>query len=279
MRCLILADPADPTALRVANLLRRRGGSVQVRTLEEIALAPFWLHAVTAGKGAADIRFHDGQALSDASPTVIFNRLTGVDIALFDGWRAEDRQYGQLELFALLVSWLASAPCPVVNRPSPSSLGGGPGRQVIWTALAAQAGLRPMARGSTTSTRRLPPPTGAVRLPDPIGPLSDAALNALGLNRPAVFAEPALDGASQALVVGDEVLGAPAGLAGACRRLAHSGKVELLRIAFARPASEPDAWGFAGADPWPVLDEAGELSVLAARLEALGTGPAAEVAA
>lgn len=54
---------------------------------------------------------------------------------------AEDRQYVATEINAFLVAWLASLACPVLNRPTPTSLCGPAWSQTYWQVAAARAGV------------------------------------------------------------------------------------------------------------------------------------------
>src|SRR5262249_31144793 len=126
MNFIILAHPADETAIRVAVLLRQRHDlhSVEVRTAEELLFAQ-WEHRLWSGGIANRIRLHDDTLLADSKHTVVFNRLTAIELAAFASISPSDREYARTETFALLLSWLAGFERRVVNPPSPSGLSGG----------------------------------------------------------------------------------------------------------------------------------------------------------
>jgi hypothetical protein len=52
-----------------------------------------------------------------------------------------DRQYVASEMTAFLLAWLSSLVCPVLNRPTPDSLGGPGWRQEGWVHLASRLGI------------------------------------------------------------------------------------------------------------------------------------------
>jgi hypothetical protein len=54
---------------------------------------------------------------------------------------AEDRQYVAAEINAFLVAWLSALPCPVLNRPSATSLCGPGWSQTYWEIVAAREGI------------------------------------------------------------------------------------------------------------------------------------------
>jgi hypothetical protein len=53
-----------------------------------------------------------------------------------------DRDYVAAEIYAFLLSWLASLNCPVVNRPMPGRLAGPSWAERQWLAAAGSAGLK-----------------------------------------------------------------------------------------------------------------------------------------
>ena len=69
---------------------------------------------------------------SRGRPAVIPEELPWIDVA--------DRSYVAAEINAFLVAWLASLPCPVVNRPTPRSLCGPGWDRLHWKAAAARVG-------------------------------------------------------------------------------------------------------------------------------------------
>jgi hypothetical protein len=66
-------------------------------------------------------------------PSVLAEELVAID--------AEDRAYVAAEVNAMLVAWLGALPCPVVNRPTPTSLCGAGWGTVEWRRAAARCGF------------------------------------------------------------------------------------------------------------------------------------------
>lgn len=54
---------------------------------------------------------------------------------------ADDRQYVAAEINAFLVAWLSALSCPVLNRPTATSLCGPAWSQIYWKVAAARAGI------------------------------------------------------------------------------------------------------------------------------------------
>ena len=110
MRFLILAGAEDALAVRVAaELIRRHSASaVSVVTPEELVLAPRIRCLIP---GTSGFTLHNGVVLQERGIGVVFNRLRTAPVPHFENARPADRDYAQMELFALLLSWLASLPC------------------------------------------------------------------------------------------------------------------------------------------------------------------------
>lgn len=264
---LVLANPSDETAVRVAVLLRQRHHveRVQVCTPDELVLA-HWEHRVSRTGAENAIRLHDGALLADSKRVVIFNRLAGVKVPMFAGASLVNQDYARMEMFALLLSWLANPKYRVVNRPSPSSLAGPAYRPLVWQNLALRAGLCGLDLAATTSTRRFPAAKGAVPRPD-VGWVSDP-YGHLHANRFSWYSEPVPDRRASVLVIGERVIGdVPEPVADSCRRLANLAQLDLLRIDFARPSDSPANFVFIGAEPSPALSDAGALLSLVEFLE------------
>jgi hypothetical protein len=151
--------------------------------------------------------------------------------------RGEDRAYVAAEMTAFLMAWLPSLPCPVLNRPTPTSLAGPSFRPEQWVHAAASAGV-PVAAMRRTIGGYAPP-----------------------LHPP--------ESTSTVVVVGDACLGAPsAAVADRAREVARRAQVSLLNTYFAGP---PDAPVFVGADVWVSL---GDPTVTDAVLALLQSGQA-----
>jgi hypothetical protein len=95
-----------------------------------------------------------GRALAVEDISGVITRLPGIVPRELYRIAPEDRAYVAAEITALLVYWLNSLSCPVLNRPSPLWLAGANLRDEQWTMLAAQCGIP--VRSCTLSTARAP---------------------------------------------------------------------------------------------------------------------------
>ena len=253
MRLLILGSRDDATVQATQGQARGRygAGSVRLCTFEDLAGAA-WTHRLGENGVGSGIRLGDGFTLAAFQPTVVFNRLAFPSGPLFPGWSEVNRDYGGMELFALLLSVLHALACPVVNRPGPAGLAGPALGPLAWYARAAAAGLPVHETGATTSTRRFPPPPAAQLRTGLMRTLDEDACARLGLHRPLGYALPANE-VADVLVVGTRVVGGigPA-LDDACVRLAREAGAVLLGIQLARTSGDPQL-RIINADPAPAM--------------------------
>ena len=269
---LVLAHSTDETAIAVASMLRQRHGefAVEFRSPEELLCATQWDHRVSAAGVETEIRMRDGSFLAGNAPSVIFNRIGFVDPPHFVTAAPTDREYARMEMFALLLSWLASPGCPAVNRPAPNALAGGVFRPPMWFRLAQIAGLPTVRLTATSSTRRFPVDRIAARRPD----LATVGVHDIdGRPRPndfAWFSAPLDCGRASFLIVGGRIPeDAPVALAEPCRRLAQLADTDILRADFAASVDSPSGWAFAGADSCPHVAEPGSLLRIVSLLETI----------
>ena len=276
MRFIILAHPGDHTAVCVASALRRRHGPQAVRlvSVDEILLAPRWVHCVGARRVSTTVELHDGTALHSDSIGVVFNRLNYVDAAHFAHASAADKDYAAMELFALLLSWLAGLPCPVINRPSPAGLGGAVQTLQDWLLLAVRAGL-PVPNTRFTSNARRFARAGWQRVEGPWDVSVDECEpwpTGLVRAQPAWLAPPEVCAPTGArhrvfLIDGETVGEFPAALIGGCRRLGALCDAELLRLDFADSPQSDGLRAFVGADMNPEITSGATLTALIQCLE------------
>ena len=275
MNFVVLADPADDTALKTALLLRQRHGPerVQIRTADELLLA-HWEHRVSNAGVHNVVRFHDGAQITNSERTIIFNRLTAFAPPIFAGASAVNREYARTEMYALFLSWLESDRHRVVNPPSPTGSVSGVMRPLIWQHLALRSGFRTLGLGATTSTRRFPAAAGSLPRPDVSSvadPYQNASMNSFGW-----YSRPLPDRTISALVIGDKVLGDVSGItSSSCVRLTTLARIDLLGIdlAFEAPTHEgpEDPGTFIGANPCPVIADPSAIHELVQYLETLAS--------
>jgi hypothetical protein len=263
MTFLILAHHSDDTAIRVTGLLQNRHPHTQVKLIlsDDIVQAPKWTHHVTTGTVNTELRLRDGARLSSDEIGIVFNRLRHVDMPHFAATKIEDREYAVMEMFALLVSWLAGLRCPIINPVSPVGLGDSVRHPATWQILASRAGLPALQFRMTSSRRRFPAP-GLVILP---GTVKETTI---AFTRPAWLAEPVGESHRSVLVVGDHLCGnPPPGLVSPCRHLAKLSGLPLMAMHFSQSLQGKDRWVFTGADPFPIIRDENSLVTLVRFLE------------
>ncbi|HEV2688646.1 MAG TPA: hypothetical protein VGV35_08835, partial [Bryobacteraceae bacterium] len=192
-------------------------------TCEDLS-SPGWRHrlfdpsASRAVVGGQVVRARDIRGVLVRRPWIIEQELAHMD--------ASDREYAGAEMNAFLLSWLASLPCRVLNRPSGTSLCGPNWRPLQWAHAAACAGI-PVE----TAQRRVP---ARRKRSDGVVP---------GVSQPPV----------EVTLVGDRCFGDPDNFyAAGVRRLAAIANVGLLAVRFMRGEPTPH---FVSATAMPSLKD------------------------
>jgi hypothetical protein len=227
------------------------------------------------GSGACGSRVElaNGRRIDSAASRVVWCRLRWLALPQFAGAHDDDRQYAQMESFALLLAWLHGLPCPVVPRPEPRGLAGAPWSRWELARAASAAGLTPRAVVTTTSARR-PLPEATRTTGDPFeahavrlfGARAHPAPGAVGRHElgggPVLLLEPLGPERATAVVIGageGRVLGdAPPELAPALRRFARGLRSPLLQVRLGRTAGACSGQ----ADDWRVDDATAFVSAL-----------------
>lgn len=254
--CLVLCGVDDRSAVRVYCALRDRLGSkaVELVSAEEMALAPGWRHTIESGRVDTVLTLPGGRRLQMEQMGLVFQRIQQVDVPQFQGSRPDDREFALAEMQALLLSWLAGLPCPVVNRAGPRGLCGAQRSRFEWLALAVSAGLPTRGFELVSEARRFGrssftphvPVSGAV-LDDP-PPMPQATL--LG-RAPAQYLEPIDSLQHRVLVAGGRCLNVPPDTsAEGFLNLARLSGESLLEIRLGRIRGE---WRFCGATTIPEI--------------------------
>jgi hypothetical protein len=253
----VLAHPGDHTARAVAGAVeRRRGvGSAPVVSPDQLMLAPGWRHTLVEGVVATEVRCADGRRLGSGQLDGVFCRIATLPAPLFEAHPGADRDYALMEGYALVMSWLASLPCPVVNRAGSRGLSGPRMGFLEWLALGAASGLRP--RGARLAT------AGGVAPGEGWTPhgFATGSATTLFLERcddtaargAAVWLAPLAASAIEVVVVGERVFGAPcAETAAAALGVARRSGCSLLALHVAPDARDGEPV-LCGADPSPAL--------------------------
>jgi hypothetical protein len=237
---LVLCHSADEAgAWAHERLSARLPGPVELVTAEELGRATGWEHRLDASGVVARVELEDGRRIDAARVRGTLNRLEWIWFDRVSEAVPGDRGYAGQELHALVTSWLAALPGPVLNAASPQGLAGALRRRSEWMALAARAGL---------DTRPLRLASGGE----------------------AVEEEAAAPGSGdRVVVVGESVLGppdAPDAVVDGCTELARASGCALLAVDFDR--DDRRGWLFRAAEPTFDLRAGGEplVEALAAAL-------------
>jgi hypothetical protein len=215
---LVIAAPSDGGALWVATHLRRAGVPTLVIAPQTLTCALRWEHRIGATGVRSVVQLGTGTVLESSNIRAVFNRIEWVSPPHWQGAAFAERAYAEQEITALLLSWLTSLTCPVINPPSAQGPTGAIRHVAQWRKLAAESGLRTVPYGTSSASveRDLPAWLPTCRL----------------------------------LHVGDAVLGvAPHDVIAGVRALATSGATPFLCAEFI--VDERKRWQFVRADPRP----------------------------
>lgn len=135
---MVIAEPADHAALWTYAGLQRLGlQPLEIVTMDELVTAPGWSHRLDDDSARSRVELHDGRVFDSGSLRGVLNRAVEPQSPV-DGDAAG---FAASELRALVVSWLASLRCPVVNPVSPNCLCGASHDTLGWLLLARRHGL------------------------------------------------------------------------------------------------------------------------------------------
>jgi hypothetical protein len=236
----VLCHTTDAPALWAYRGLRARGVKpIDLVSAEALSVALRWRHRINVDGTAAEIALADGRLIRSDGIRGVINRIVSVPVTLWRHASEADREYVMQELTALYVSWLYALPCPVLNRPTVSGLGGAWRHESEWVRLAAWAGLpTPTYRRSTA--------------------------DAPGVRDGEQWLMPSVLPTRTVIVAAGRAFAphAPAEVLNGCVRLATLSDTAILGVDFTVSAAE---WTFAGATPTPNLMSGGApvLDVLA----------------
>jgi hypothetical protein len=270
----VLAHRGDTDAELLARELALRDPGSFVAWEDELFLGSHFTHRLGEDGVGTEILCAGGHRLDSSVLRGLACRLSRAMPPQFANAPRADRDYAAMESQALLLSWLQSLPCPVVNPASPRSLNGPALGLLEWLPLAAASGLR--SRRVALAPPGAPPPyEGWEPLAGDLGSattaLPTAANGAAGEDGWArLWAEPVGE-AAELLVLGERVLGgASSEEAQGYAVLARRAGCSLLGVHVAAAAEgDPAARVFCGAETMPRLGPEG-----AAALAGLMTGEA-----
>jgi len=241
----VLAERGDADAELLAAEIERRDPAVALVWADELLLDSRFTHRVGPDGVEAELRCARGRRFDAASLRGVACRIEQALPPQFATAAEADREYAAIESQALLLSWLAGLPCPVLNRPSPRGLSGPGLAPLEWLPLAAAHGLR----------------SRATRLPSGDGPPAPGWEPVEG--HPGLWGEPVPGPAEWLLVVGERVaLGEPGaeGESGYVA-LARGAGCQLLGVQVSPPNGGRGERTFLGATARPALGPAGAAAV------------------
>jgi hypothetical protein len=133
----IVASKLDPAARDLVAAWSSAGAALI--SAEDLSTAGWSFRVADPGGGTAvldsrRVPVRELRAVLTRRPAVVAAELAWIDPA--------DRTYLAAEMNAFLVAWLHMLPCPVVNRPTSTSLAGPAWGPVHWAAAAARAEVR-----------------------------------------------------------------------------------------------------------------------------------------
>jgi hypothetical protein len=135
---VILAQTRDAAAAALAERWCARGGNAGVLTGEDLT-RPGWRHEPGArGAGSAVV---GGRTIQTGEIHAVLTRVVAITANDLPSIHPQDVVYAAAEGHAFLVAWLASLPCPVVNRPTPACLAGPAWSAEQWGRRARRLGI------------------------------------------------------------------------------------------------------------------------------------------
>jgi hypothetical protein len=229
VRFLVVADPGDSGAWRVAELLIARHGA-QARALTAVDLV--FGARVTYRTDRLEPAITRDRARVD--PAVVLFRAAITAAPWSRRASRVDADYAAAEAYAFLLAWLGALDGRVVNEPSGTGLAGPAWTPLKWLTIAARAGL-PVARAHATIDARR---SHAARLIEP----------QVGSRRRILVTD------------GRTGPGTPEELREPCRALARTSGCGLFALTLTGPV-------VTAVDPFPDLTAPGEAEAVADLLE------------
>ncbi len=138
----VICHPSDEPALWLHHVLPSVGlRDAQLVSCEALAYSRSIVHRVDDSGDTGRIELGDGRVLQPESISGLINRITVVPTGHFATASPPDRDYATEELTAFLLAWLDAIRGRVIDKPLPSTFGGGAFHHARVLHLAAAAGL------------------------------------------------------------------------------------------------------------------------------------------
>ena len=134
---VVLAYVHDTGARTLVQRWRADGEDAALLTCADLS-RPGWRYTGGGAPGQAVI---DGQPIATRDIRAVITRIPAVSEAELAHVHEDDRKYAAAEMQAFLLAWLMSLECPVLNRPTPSNLGGPLGSAAQWVRRARRLGV------------------------------------------------------------------------------------------------------------------------------------------
>src|SRR5262245_50641677 len=137
MMFVVLAYAHDAGAQALVQRWCAHGEDAALLTCADLS-RPGWRYVGGSVSGQAVI---NGQLISTREIDAVITRIPAVGEAELVHVHEDDRRYAAAEMQAFLLAWLMSLECPVLNRPTPSNLGGPSWSVAQWVRRARRLGL------------------------------------------------------------------------------------------------------------------------------------------
>jgi hypothetical protein len=271
---VVVASSQDRIAAAIAGRWASEPGSggAAVLTCRDLSVAGW---SYRPGQGARSRAVVGGRRVAAREIEGVLVRLPHVPLDELAHIAPDDREYVAEEMRAFLLSWLSDLPCPVLNRPTPTSLAGPGWSPAQWIVAATRVGLRvgpvrwhfaPDATWLNADAAAAPSAPAAAAAEGPAGPAAGGGVPSSDGERqppttpgptsgPTSGTAPSRRAARQAprrsivTVVGQQCFGTvDHALADGARRLAAAAGADLLAVHFDGPAAGAR---LVAADLWP----------------------------
>lgn len=272
---LVLTHNDDQTAIAVYKELCARQGTSNVGLLtdEDLIAGTGWSYTHAENNIHTRLRLRDGRSFSSDDIKAVFNRLRFLNGAHFGTFDTRDREYAVGEMFALMLSWLTSLKCPVVNPTGVRGFSFSNRTFLEWLKLAGEVGLPTRAAHFTTDARLMFARGFSAFQPLAGMTLSQAAnfpaiQSSIVGRAPTIWLGPIRDDTRRLLVIGSDAIGEPKEMSIRCIELVKRANAGVMEFIFVRSAlPNEDDWQCGWINPMPRLSEQ-EVSAVTSLLEA-----------